>query len=483
MFEAITIDVLTTLLQIAGWTIVFGALVYIPFKRSPAAAQAWLLLFVFLPWIALPIYFFLGNALHPKWRRMRLQELPGVLEPIIRRIGERSPTSIDALKTRHRITAQLVEHIGRLPPVHGNEVEFDGDYNRVVDRIAADIDAARHHAHLCFYILQDDEAGNRVLSALERAAARGVTCRLLIDAVGSSADRRRIARRLKGSGVEMHLILPLRFWSQATRLDLRNHRKIVVIDGIVGWVGSQNMHRIEYEPKTFYRELMARVTGPVVLELQTIFVGDWYLETEEDIATEELLPPEALDRAEIGSGSLLQVMPTGPDFPEAGVGVLFTDIIHNARRRIALATPYFVPNDELLNAISTAVRKGVKVEIYITATTNSILIDLAQGSYFEELLSAGVEVYLYRERFLHAKHLSIDEDIAIIGSSNMDLRSFELNSEVTLIAYDHKLASQLEKIEHDYQAKSKRLELEEWRERGFFKQLAENITRLISPLL
>lgn len=387
------------------------------------------------------------------------------------------------MKTRHRITAQLVEHIGRLPPVHGNEVEFDGDYNRVVDRIAADIDGAQHHAHLCFYILQDDEAGNRVLSALERAAARGVTCRLLIDAVGSSSDRRRIARRLKGSGVEMHVILPLRFWSQATRLDLRNHRKIVVVDGKIGWVGSQNMHRIEYEPKTFYRELMARVTGPVVLELQTIFVGDWYLETEEDIGTAELLPPDTLEMAEIGSGALLQVMPTGPDFPEAGVDVLFTDLIHNARRRVALATPYFVPNDELLNAISTAVQKGVKVELYITATTNSFLIDFAQGSYFDELLSAGVEVYLYRERFLHAKHLSIDEDVAIIGSSNMDLRSFELNSEVTLIAYDHDLASELRKIEGDYREKSKRLELDKWRERGFFRQLAENITRLISPLL
>ncbi|RFC63187.1 cardiolipin synthase [Fulvimarina endophytica] len=467
----------------AGWTIVFGAIVYIPFRRSPTASQAWLLLFFFLPWIALVLYFLLGNALHPEWRRKRLERLPAVLQPIIDRIPDRPPGDFTGLKTRHRITAQLVENIGRLPPLYGNEIEFDGNYDRVVDRIAADIDAACHHAHLCFYILQNDEAGDKVLSALERAAARGVQCRLLIDAVGSSTDRKKIARRLKDTGVEMHVILPLRFWSQATRLDLRNHRKIVVIDGRIGWVGSQNMHRIEYEPKTFYRELMARVTGPVVLELQTIFVGDWYLETEEDIGTEELLPRETLAKAEIGSGSLLQVMPTGPDFPEAGVDVLFTDLIHNARERVALATPYFVPNEELLNAISTAVRKGVKVELYITATTNSFLIDFAQESYFEELLSAGVEVYLYKERFLHAKHLSVDDDIAVIGSSNMDMRSFELNSEVTLIAYDGRLAGELREIETDYRQKSKRLDLEEWRQRGFFRQLAENVTRLISPLL
>ncbi|MDY8108403.1 cardiolipin synthase [Fulvimarina sp. 2208YS6-2-32] len=474
------IGVLTMLLQIAGWTILFGALVYIPFRRSPAASQAWLLLFFFLPWVALPLYLVLGNALHPKWRRVRLAQLPAVLEPIIQRIGGGAATDKGALRSPHRITAQLVEKIGRLPPVSGNEVEFDADYDRVVERIAADIDGARHHAHLCFYILEADEAGNRVISALERAAKRGVHCRLLVDAVGSSSDYKSISKRLQGSGVEMHTILPLRFWNEATRLDLRNHRKIVVVDGQIGWVGSQNMHRIEYEPNTFYRELMARVTGPVVLELQTIFVADWYLETEEDIGTGEFVPPENLERS---GAAICQVMPTGPDFPEAGVDVLFTDIIHNARDRVALTTPYFVPNDELLNAISTAVQKGVKVELFITATTNSFLIDTAQASYFEDLLIAGVEVYLYSERFLHAKHLSIDGDIAIIGSSNMDLRSFELNSEVTLIAYDETANAELQRIEADYRSKSKRLELEEWRKRGFFKQLAENLTRLISPLL
>lgn len=464
-----------------GWSIIVGAVVYIPFRRSPVAAQAWLLLFFFMPWAALLAYLAVGNANHPKWRRDRIAEVPDIVRKAIAHISLDRMAGMRTLRPAHRATAHLVHRIGRFPCVADNKIVLDADYNRVVDRIAADIDAAQHHAHVLVYILQNDQAGNKVLSALERAARRGVKCRLLIDAIGSSRDSKAIARRLKDTGVEFALILPLRFWNRATRLDLRNHRKIVVVDGRVGWVGSQNMHRIEYEPKTFYREVMARVEGPVVLELQSIFIGDWYLETEEDIATPELMPepppPTPAHRA------LAQVLPSGPDYPNAGVDILFTELIHSARRRVVLATPYFIPNEPLLLAMRTAVSKGVRVTLFVTSTTNSVLIDHAQQSYYDELLEAGVEIMLYRERFLHAKHLSIDEDIAVIGSANMDRRSFELNSEVTLICYSEDLVRDLRAIEDDYRAKSHRLRYADWQRRSFWRQLGENVTRLISPLL
>jgi len=466
---------------IISWSIIVGAIVYIPFRRSPVAAQAWLLLFFFLPWGALLVYLAVGNARHPKWRRDRIAEVPDIIRKAVGHISLESMGGMRSLRSHHRKTAHLVQRIGQFPCLADNKIRLDADYNRVVDRIAADIDKAVHHAHVMVYILQSDQAGNKILSALERAARRGVTCRLLIDAVGSSRDRKTIAKRLKGSGVQLELILPLRFWNRATRLDLRNHRKIVVVDGRIGWVGSQNMHRIEYEPKTFYREVMARVEGPVVLELQAIFIGDWYLETEEDIASRALMPeplPPSPDRT-----ATAQVLPSGPDYPQAGVDILFTDLIYNARQRVVLATPYFIPNEPLLVAMRTAVSKGVHVTLFVTSTTNSILIDSAQQSYYDELLEAGVEVMLYRERFLHAKHLSIDNDIAVVGSANMDRRSFELNSEVTLIAYDDALVQELREIEDDYRTKSHRLQLKEWEKRGFFRQLAENVTRLISPLL
>ncbi|WP_019998488.1 cardiolipin synthase [Aureimonas ureilytica] len=464
-----------------SWSIVIGAVVYIPFRRSPVAAQAWLLLFFFMPWAALLLYLAVGNARHPKWRRDRLEAMPDIIRKAIEHISLRAMGALRALRPHHQLTGRLVHRIGRFPVLPDNRIVLDADYNRVVDRIATDIDHAEHHAHVMVYILQNDQAGNRILSALERAARRGVKCRLLIDAVGSSRDRKSIAKRLKGTGVELRLILPIRFWNQATRFDLRNHRKIVVVDGRVGWVGSQNMHRIEYEPKTFYRELMARVEGPVVLELQAIFIGDWYLETEEDIATPDLMPeppPPSLERT-----ATAQVLPSGPDYPDAGVDILFTDLLYSARRRVVLATPYFIPNEPMLLAMRTAVSKGVRVTLFVTSTTNSWLIDRAQQSYYDELLEAGVEVMLYRERFLHAKHLSIDDDIAIIGSANMDRRSFELNSEVTLIAYSEDVVRDLRAIEDDYRFKSHRLRLEEWSQRGFFVQLTENVTRLISPLL
>ncbi|WP_244486815.1 cardiolipin synthase [Aurantimonas sp. Leaf443] len=469
------------LVQLAGWAIVFGGLIYIPFRRSPSAAQAWLLLFFFLPWVAILVYYVFGHARHPKWRNDRLAAVPTMVERALGDLKGEHLRGADRLGPRHRITADLVERIGGLPCVRGNAIDLDADYNRVVDRIAADIDRARNHAHLSFYILQADEAGNKVLSALERAAARGVKCRLLIDAVGSSADSKKIVKRLAGTGVEVSLILPLRFWNQATRFDLRNHRKIVVIDGRIGWCGSQNMHRIEYEPKTFYRELMVRVTGPAVLELQAVFIGDWFLETNEDIGTADLMPPPA--EADLETGALLQVMPTGPDYPNARVDILFTDLIHTARRRVVLATPYFIPNEPLLQALSTAVAKGVDTVLFVTGTTNSLLIDLAQESYYEDLLEAGVRVFLYRERFLHAKHLSIDDGIAVFGSANMDRRSFELNSEVSLIAYDRGSVESLRRVEADYFAKSRALDLETWQRRSFARKVAENATRLVSPLL
>lgn len=462
-----------------NWTIVVGALVVIPFRRSPAAAQGWLLLFFFQPLAALVVYFFIGNARHPKWRRERIKSVPSVVLKAVADIpGSARDAALD-LEPRSRTAAHLVRNIGQLPCLAGNSIDLDPNYNRVVDRITADIDAAVNHAHAMFYILQDDEAGNKVLSALERAARRGVKCRLLIDAVGSSTDRNAIARRLEGTGVEIQLILPLRFWNRATRADLRNHRKIVVVDGRIGWVGSQNMHQIEYEPNTFYREVMARVRGPVVLELQAIFIGDWFLETDEDISS-----PELMSAPEITEGGVTaQILPSGPDHPLSRVDSLFTDLIHGARERVVLTTPYFIPNEPLSLALRTAVEKGVAVTLFVTSTTNSFLIDHAQRSYYDELLQSGVEVMLYRERFLHAKHLSIDDDIAIIGSANIDRRSFELNSEVTLIAYDAGVVQQLRRIENDYRAKSQRLVEAEWASRGFFTQLYENATRLISPLL
>lgn len=475
-------DVLSYVLGFFAWAIIFGALIYIPFRRSPAAAQGWLLLFFFLPWMGLLIYLAVGSNVHPKWRRDRILRVPDIIQKALGDIPRGRGDDPEGLTDRFRMTAQLVRQIGGFPCLADNGVSLDADYNRVVDRIASDIDSATDHAHVMVYILQNDQAGNRILSALERAARRGVKCRLLIDAVGSSRDRKAIAKRLDGTGVEMQLILPLRFWNRATRLDLRNHRKIVVVDGRIGWVGSQNMHRIEYEPKTFYREVMARVVGPVVSELQAIFIGDWYLETSEDIGSRALMPAPATPRPG-DTLALAQVLPSGPDYPDAGVDVLFTELIYAAQERVVLATPYFIPNEPLLLALRTAVFKGVKVTLFVTSTTNSWLIDRAQQSYFDELLAAGVEVMLYRERFLHAKHLSIDDEVAIVGSANMDRRSFELNSEVTLVVYSRETVRHLRRIERDYRQKSHSLDLAEWEKRSFWTKLAENVTRLISPLL
>ena len=185
-----------------------------------------------------------------------------------------------------------------------------------IARLAADIDAASDHVHLMFYIFANDAAGDTILSALERASRRGVTCRLLIDAIGSSGSRRAIARRLKNSQVALEVMLPVRFWGKFGRADMRNHRKIAVIDGCIGWVGSQNIINAQSEATFANRELMARVTGPIVAELQIVFIGDWYLETESALRAAALFPIPRIRH----DGGIAQIVASGPDYPRARVG-------------------------------------------------------------------------------------------------------------------------------------------------------------------
>ena len=478
-------DMVHTGFKIAGWAIVFGGLVYIPFRRSPTAAQAWILLFFFLPWVALPLYLVFGNARHPKWRRERIARLPAILERTIAEIAHRSPTGVDVLKTRHRITARLVERIGHLPPVHGNEIDLDGDYNRVVDRIAADIDRAQHHAHLCFYILQDDEAGNRVLRALERASARGVKCRLLVDAVGSSIDRHRIRRRMKKAGVEMHLILPWRFLNGATRLDLRNHRKFLIVDGHVAFTGSQNLiertyHRgPHWSGRLEWKELMVRFEGPIVAGVDALFATDWYSETDELLLREtpavvEADPTRILDA---------QVVPSGPAFEGENNLRLFNSLLYAAQEQIQICSPYFVPDESMLYAITTAAQSGLDVQLFVSEIGDQPLVFHAQRSYYEELLRAGVRIWLYRApTVLHAKHFTIDDQVAVIGSSNMDMRSFSLNLEVSVMVRGASIISELRAIEQSYRDNSRELTLDDWMRRPRHMRIFDDLARVTATV-
>jgi cardiolipin synthase len=454
-------------------------LVVVPFRRSPEAAKGWLLLVFFLPLPGLVLYLLIGRPTHPRWRYRRFARLPEVFEPVRQRLAAGSRVCRPDLPPALSQAAGLVQNLAHLGTLEGNDAELLAGYDRSIDRLVADIDQARNHVHLLYYIFADDETGRKIVDSLGRAAKRGVTCRVLIDALGSRRWSRALAGKLTDLGVAVHQVLPvswLRPWS--ARADLRNHRKIAVIDGRVRYTGSQNLVDAAFKPGIVYEELVVRVTGPVVLQLQAVFVADWFLETQEVLHDPELFP----DAPATGAVAA-QVLPSGPDYPTANAQRLVVALVHCARERVVITTPYFIPDSPLLQALQTAVLRGVEVHLVVSRLADQLLVSLAQRSFYGELLRGGVRVYRYRDKFLHAKHLSIDGAVALIGSSNMDMRSFVLNAEVSLVVYDAGVAERLRAEQERYFAGSDVLSAEEWDRRPLASKVCENVARLFSPLL
>jgi cardiolipin synthase len=469
----------TSLYLLSEWIIRVAMLVIIPFRRSPEAAKGWLLFGFFLPWPALALYLLIGRPDYPKWRRMRFTKLPHVLRAEVARVRELSARQEPNLPANLVQAARLIRNLGHFPALNGNQADLLPQYDKTLDRIVADIDAATDHVHLLFYIFAYDTSGKKIIAALARAVERGVVCRVLIDALGSHVWSAQVMKALAGAGVSAHLVLPVRLLQRrSTRADLRNHRKIVVIDGQIGYIGSQNIVDADFNPRVTNQELVVRVSGPTVLGLQAVFVADWFLETDQVLKGPDLFPEP------IHSGHVVaQVLPSGPDYPEAGVERVIEALIHGAHERVVITTPYFIPSEALLRALETAVLRGVEVHIILSKPVDQTLVHLAQRSYYTELLDAGIKIHLYRDKLLHAKHLSIDQDMSLIGSSNMDMRSFTLNSEITLVLFDREMTGLLQVEQARYFAGSDLLLAKQWKTRPLVRKVTENIARLLTPLL
>ncbi|MBX3359733.1 MAG: cardiolipin synthase [Phycisphaeraceae bacterium] len=468
----------TTLYFASEWVIRLIMIVVVPFRRTPAAAKGWLLLLFFLPWPGLILYHLIGRPTYPKWRLDQVAKLPPVAEPIRERISQAGFVAEPPLPESLAHASLLVRNLGRMRPLAGNSTEIIDRYDAWIDRLVADIDSAAQSVHLMFYIFANDATGMKVIEAIRRATARGVACRVLIDYLGSSRWRAGTLAALHAAGAEAHCSLPVKMFHPRARLDLRNHAKIAVIDGAVAHTGSQNIVDSTFKPGLAYEDLMVRLVGPVGLELQALFAADWFLESGKMLDLEGHFP--APDKA----GSVdAQVLPSSPDFPVPNVQRLVVALIHAARERVVLTTPYLVPDEALLQALQTAVLRGIEVHIVVASQPDQVLVCLAQRSYYDELLSMGVVVHEYHARFLHAKHVSIDGEIALIGSSNMDIRSFVLNAEAVVVLYDKGVTADLRRIQERYFAESNPLDLEVWRRRPLRRKIAENLARLMSPLL
>ncbi len=478
-------DIPWSLLYLAvEWSIRLVMLVYVPQRRSANAARARLLLIFFLPNPGLVLYAWVGRIYIPRKRLALHHAAARHIRQVLRQLRrEELPEPRAVVDPDARRTMALAAGLGELPAVEGNRIEVLPGYTRPFERLLRDIEAARSTIHLLYYIYGNDATGSRMTRALVAAAARGVKVRVLLDAVGAYGALKHQAPALRAAGIEVQAALPVGiFRRNAARFDLRNHRKIAVIDGMVAHTGSQNIVDPTFIPGCPNEELSIRIAGPAVRQLQAVFVADWYIETERLLPIHadgaDLMPPPVPE-----GDSTVQTLPSGPGYGHENTRDVMISLIYAARRRVTLVTPYFVPDEPFLTALLVAARRGVEVTLTLPERSNQRVTQLAQQSYYGQMLRAGIRILLYQPRFLHAKFMTIDRSVALIGSTNIDIRSFALNAEISLLVYDPHVVGELRAVEADYASASRRLSLAGWPRRPFLHRMVANLARMADALL
>jgi cardiolipin synthase len=477
------------LLACAHVAICVAALGVIPGNRKPSTGMAWLLLILAVPFLGF-IAFMLFGSTHVEKKRHEKQKR--VNDLVRERTADLPPADSTAGWPAALTSATVLNRkLGTLPVVDGNTVELYPDYDGYFAAMAEAVDAAQRFVHVEFYITAWDSTTSDFFDALVRARERGVVVRLLFDHLGSRSGSgyREMLQRLDDAGIAWKPMLPIApLRGKVRRPDLRNHRKIMVVDNTTAFMGSQNMIETTYgvakniKEGRKYVELNVRIHGPAVPELNVVFGTDWYSETNE-ILTEELKPPSDAPFDTTPQQVACQVLPSGPGFATENNLRLFTTLIYSAQKRLSITSPYFVPDESLLYAMTTAAHRGVDVELFVSEEADQFMVGHAQCSYYEELLRAGVKIYLYPAPWiLHSKHFSVDDEVAVIGSSNMDMRSFALNYEVVVMFVGGDLVSRMRATEDRYRSLSRLLTAEEWRGRSRPARFVDNVMRLTAAL-
>lgn len=472
---------LTTGLYIVDFIIRICLLVYIPKNRKPTAAMAWLLLIFIVPLFGTILFFIIGSTKLSRQRRSDQQHVDAMLRRYIRQLKRKG--YVAQVLPPHDIQAKLGEALTSLAPTHHNAVQVLHDYDEIIKNITEKVRKATHHVYIEFYILALDTTTEPFFAALEDAVRRGVTVYVLFDAWGSRKfpQFKTMMRRLTAAGIHWHKILPLSLKpSQYNRIDLRNHRKIVVIDSGDAYIGSLNMIDKAYHRKDdlTYRELVLHLQGPSVNDAAAVIAGDWYLETGELLTDFVHTTTPALK-----GNKVVQLLPSGSQYPYPNNLRVFNSLIQSARKSIIITNPYLVPDESLLGALISAAQRGVRVSILNSEAMDQWMVGHAQRSYYAELLEAGVSISLYKKpQLVHEKYIVIDEEVGAVGSSNMDIRSFELNLECIVLVYDHRTARTLARHHDELLENSKRVQLATWKRRGAWQSFLDSIARLTSAL-
>ncbi|HWL92883.1 MAG TPA: cardiolipin synthase [Phycisphaerae bacterium] len=454
-------------------------------KREPRGMIAWILAMIFLPFVGMIAYMLVGPV--PMQRKVRRRVSRRRL--IAAALAEKKAMLAD----RHNVgdpavldqrTRGLVNLAGKLSDAvvtRDNGVIVHHDPEKAFLNHSLAIEAAEHHVHMEYYIYRPDDTGCAMCALLEEKVKQGVEVRLLLDAVGCWALPRRFVREMKAKGIQVEFFLPWGFTTRRFQLNCRNHRKMTVVDGKRAFTGSKNIAD-EYLGRKKklgpWRDTYMEMQGPCVLQMQGVFVEDWHFATKQDLSAATYFPPP-----EVAGNQVIQVVPSGPDGRSDVMHQLLNAAVADADKSVSIVTPYFVPDRAMLLALTGAAYRGLSVKLLLPSKSDNWLVLWAGRTFYEDLLEAGVELYEYDGGMIHSKQVVVDQRWAMVGSANMDVRSFQLNFELTCILYDKLVAEYLQQDCEQLCAKARRIDKAYFKDLSYPQTLAAGLARLATPIL
>ncbi|MGQ1787952.1 MULTISPECIES: cardiolipin synthase [unclassified Saccharicrinis] len=454
-------------------------------NRSPLKSLSWILVLLLLPLLGVVLYVFFGQNLRKQKiiSRKGLKNHDFLLQTASIQTKDLSQFYglNDEILDEKKQIIQLQLNNSHSVMTAGNKVKLLNNGDDKFKALIEDLEKAKHFIHLQYYILEKDEIGKKIIDLLVRKAQEGVEVRVIIDDVGSWEFKRKDFQQLREAGLEIFSFLTVRFPTFTSKLNYRNHRKIVIIDGLIGFLGGINVadRYIHGNPKYgIWRDTHLKVEGDAVNSLQTIFSIDWYFVSQVELSDQKYFPAK-----EPMGNKLVQISPSGPDADWPSIMMGFFKIITTAKRYVYITSPYFMPNESVLMALKTAAMGGVDVRIIIPEKSDAYISKLSSMSYLKEMMLAGVRFYFYQKGFIHSKTMVSDDMIASVGSANMDFRSFEQNFEVTAFVYDKEFALEVKESFMEDFAESNEVILSEWRKRPIKQKAKESLARLLSPLM
>ena len=466
-------------------TVAFTIILIVQQKGDPLKTISWILVLFLLPIAGIILYFFFGK----NYRKEKIFSRKGLIDlehmkllsdDQFANLPHKDNFSSAKVRSKMNIMRLLLNSSKSLL-TEKNRVNVLQNGRETFDSIIAAIDGAKHHIHLEYYIIDDDHIGNLIRKLLIKKVQEGVKVRFIYDDVGCWSLPKHFVDSMSDAGIEIYSFLPVRFPLLTNKINYRNHRKIVVVDGIIGFVGGLNIadrYLQGSEELGIWRDMHLRLEGEAVNSLQVVFLVDWYFVSDDIVKGDEYFPTNQPDESHF-----VQITASGPDSDWASIMQAYFAAIASAKSSIYISTPYFMPNEGILTALKTASLSGLDVRIMLPSRSDSKMVFWSSRSYVTELLEAGIKIYFYEKGFPHSKLLLVDEVLCSIGTANMDIRSFDQNFEVSALIYDEAITLDLQKSYLNDLQNSTEIKLETWENRPRWDSIRESVARIFSPLL